>query len=86
MSMERIVMVAIEVSDVEGKTNDARPTLEQIENEVFNDADALLTYLLGEGIKSMYVSVIELTDFVDLCNNNELDTSEVFMGYVQIKN
>jgi len=87
MSMERVVIVVVEV----GADADIRPTLEGIEDVLFVNEDNVKDFLRDEGIDSKYVSIYELSEFTELCNNIDSDAyecinfEEIFIGYVRIK-
>lgn len=87
MSCERTVIVTVETS----ADADVRPTLEGMEDVLFVNAENVIEFLNDEGIETKYISVIELTEFMELCNNidddmfESINISELFIGYVRIK-
>ena len=87
MSMERTVIVTVEV----GADADIRPTLEGMEDVLFVDGNNVKEYLNDEGIDSKYISIFEMSEFMELCNNIDSDAfecinfEELFIGYVRVK-
>jgi len=77
----------IAVITINTDTNgDARPTLESIENVVFNSYNDIVDTLVKENIEKENIEIVSISEFMDLYNNEELNESNTFMGYVQIKN
>lgn len=76
--------------------SDGRAVLEAIENDTFNNKEALLNRLCYDEdnpIDAERVSILPLTEYMDLCNDQDDDTPEeekldlldVWTGYVHIK-
>ena len=80
--MNYVAVVTIH-TDTKG---DARPSLEEIENESFSSYDEVVSRLNGLNIETENIEVVSISEFMDNYNNNELNVAETFMGYVQIKN
>ncbi len=76
----KTVIVTINV-DTNG---DARPTLEHIEGLEFADYDAIIKELESNSIERENIEIMTISDFMDRYNNDELNTTETFMGYVKI--
>jgi len=65
---------------------DARLSLEEIENESFGSFAEVVSRLNGLNIETENIEVSSIRGFMDSYNNEELNVSNTFMGYVQIKN
>lgn len=74
--------------------SDGRKVLESIENDTFNNKEALLNricYDEDDPIDADRVSILPLTEYMDICNTQDDDTPEdqridnVWTGYVHIK-
>jgi len=92
MKNYRTVILAIEVS----KMSDGRHTLEMIENEKFDSIEDIQNAICFDENDPMAVedlAILELTEFMDLCNNTDDDTKEeekvdiskIWIGYAQLK-
>ena len=62
---------------------DGRKVLENIENQRFNTLQELLDV-------SEHISIYSLTDFMDMCNNNDSELDELhiqdrWVGYIQLR-
>jgi len=74
-------------------SSSAREELERIENNVYSDKDEIISDLCfneGNPIATDDVSIVEMTDFMDMCNNTdddvvEFNTDNHWVGYVQLK-
>lgn len=68
---------------VRGITN-GRKKCELIENSEFKSIRAVKLFLAKERVKKY--SVYSLTDFMDLCNNQEIVLDNYWLSYFKIKN
>lgn len=65
----------------------ARRICERLENQVFNTLVEAQDY-----IKDKYpndnelISLVDISDFMDDCNNQEFNLDKNFIGYIKIKN
>ena len=65
---------------------DGRPAAERIENMVFSSDDAILNELAKDGIKEQDVLFYPLTDFMDECNDQNIQSMEShWLTYVHVK-
>ena len=69
-----IILVPVTMGD--------RTVLEHIENEKFENANDIPKVLNLELGKSVFLQ--DLTNFMDYCNNQELDLESYWVGYVQV--
>ena len=68
-----------------GSNTDARKILEHTENAVYENTQAYVDEIVeryGECELHMY----DITDFMDLLNNDEINIGNYFMGYIYLKN
>lgn len=58
-----------------------RRDFEHIENQKIDSIEEF-NKVFGEGF--FHVTMYELTDFMDLCNNQEISLEGVWIGYIQL--
>ena len=66
--------------------NFARKVCETIENETFENTEALSTLMNEKLGLNNEVSIYLLTDFMDAINDDEFDMNSRFISYVTITN
>lgn len=72
------VIVLISVSD----SSEGRKVAENIENEVFRNPETLLHKIKEKDCG--WAAVFSLSDFMDACNNEEIDLNGVWISYAQV--
>jgi hypothetical protein len=73
-----VVVVLISVSDF----TDGRKIAEHIENTLFNTPDDILRTVKEN--ENGLVSIYPITDFMDACNNQEIELDGVWISYAQV--
>jgi len=72
------VIVLISVDDF----SDGRKIAENIENILFNTPDDILRKVREK--EDGFVAVYPITDFMDACNNQEIELDGVWVSYAQV--
>jgi len=71
--------------------SDGRKVAEHVENEKFESYTDLVKRLMlelgseGANYDDYNIQVLSLTDFMDACNNQDINLENVWIGYVHIK-
>jgi hypothetical protein len=73
-----VVVVLISVSDF----TDGRKIAERIENTLFNTCDDIRRTIKEN--ENGLVSIYPISDFMDLCNNEEINLGEFWVSYAQV--
>jgi len=72
------VVILISVDDF----TDGRKIAENIENILFNTPDDILRKVREK--EDGFVAIYPITDFMDACNNQEIDLEGVWVSYAQV--
>jgi hypothetical protein len=73
-----VVVVLISVSDF----TDGRKIAEHIENTLFNTCDDIRRTVKEN--ENGLVAIYPITDFMDACNNEEINLGEFWVSYAQV--
>lgn len=72
------VVILISVDDF----TDGRKIAENIENMLFNTPDDILRRVREK--EDGFVAIYPITDFMDACNNQEIELEGVWVSYAQV--
>ncbi len=72
------VVILISVDDF----TDGRKIAENIENMLFNTPDDILRRVREK--EDGFVAIYPITDFMDACNNQEIELEGVWISYAQV--
>lgn len=72
------VVILISVDDF----TDGRKISENIENMLFNTPDDILRKVREK--EDGFVAIYPITDFMDACNNQEIELEGVWVSYAQV--
>ena len=72
------VVILISVDDF----TDGRKIAENIENMLFNTPDDILRKVREK--EDGFVAIYPITDFMDACNNQEIELDGVWISYAQV--
>ena len=61
--------------------NNARKVCELVENTTYNHKDDLITYLENQNVSSTEFYILNISEFMDACNDQELDIENYFISY-----
>lgn len=61
-----------------------RDEMEGFENTIFENKNQFLE-TIGQSVNTDGIRLYTLTDFMDECNNEEIDISNYWFGYIQLK-
>ena len=75
----------IVVADVE--CGDGRKICERMENMVFETPLEAMKFIEQEYLDDYkFIYLMDMSSFMDECNDQEFDLESVFIGYIKIKN
>lgn len=61
--------------------SNARKVCELVENTTYSHKDDLITYLENQNVYSTEFYILDISEFMDACNSQELDIESYFISY-----
>lgn len=63
------------------KFNNARKVCELVQNTTYKGKDDLITYLENQNVCSTEFYILNISEFMDACNSQELNIESYFISY-----
>lgn len=61
--------------------NNARKVCELVQNTTYKGKDDLIDYLTNQGVRPTEFYILNISDFMSACNDQELDIESYFISY-----